>query len=151
MKPHRKRVVRNEACFSSWLDAMLKALVRKEAAFGSVLYCGDPHGEFKHIVEAAKRMNASAVVLIGHQTSRQDLYLELEKVANPAWSILGDPGKRRELAVGNLRGADCNCGNRPQLPAIRLPLPAAVCPYGAKGCGASLTAEASSRQRWVRM
>lgn len=45
---------------------------------GPVLYCGDPHGRFHHIIEAAGSNKASAVVLLGDLEPKRPLHVELE-------------------------------------------------------------------------
>lgn len=49
----------------------------RQSHVGPVLYCGDPHGEFAHIVETAHRVQASAVVLLGDLTPLRALDEEL--------------------------------------------------------------------------
>jgi predicted phosphodiesterase len=44
---------------------------------GPILYCGDPHGQFRHIIEAAGHTKASAVVVLGDMEPRRPLHLEL--------------------------------------------------------------------------
>jgi predicted phosphodiesterase len=58
-----------------------------------ILYCGDPHGQFRHIVEAAVHTNASAVVLLGDMEPQQPLHAELEPLLTrdaPVWFIHGN-------------------------------------------------------------
>lgn len=49
---------------------------------GPVLYCGDPHGSFRHIIEAAGHTRASAVVLLGDLEPSRALHEELAPLAN---------------------------------------------------------------------
>lgn len=44
---------------------------------GPILYCGDAHGEFRHIIAAAVRTRACAVVLLGDMEPAQPLHEEL--------------------------------------------------------------------------
>jgi predicted phosphodiesterase len=44
---------------------------------GPALYCGDPHGKFRHIIEAAGDTRASAVVLLGDLEPSRALHEEL--------------------------------------------------------------------------
>lgn len=44
---------------------------------GPVLYCGDPHGQFRHIIEAAGHTKAGAVVLLGDMEPQRPLHIEL--------------------------------------------------------------------------
>jgi predicted phosphodiesterase len=60
---------------------------------GPILYCGDPHGQFRHIIEAAGHTKASAVVLLGDMEPRQPLHLELAPLLErkvPVWFIHGN-------------------------------------------------------------
>jgi predicted phosphodiesterase len=45
------------------------------------LFCGDPHGQFRQIVEAAGHTKASAVVLLGDMEPKRSLEIELEPLA----------------------------------------------------------------------
>ena len=55
-----------------------------------VLYCGDPHGEFRHIVRAATGLHASAVVLLGDLEPTRPLHEELKSIASKVWFIHGN-------------------------------------------------------------
>jgi predicted phosphodiesterase len=44
---------------------------------GPILYCGDPHGQFRHIIVAAGTTKASAVVLLGDLQPQEPLHLAL--------------------------------------------------------------------------
>lgn len=44
---------------------------------GPVLFCGDPHGKFRSIIDAAGHSKASAVVLLGDMEPRQPLHVEV--------------------------------------------------------------------------
>lgn len=60
---------------------------------GPVLYCGDPHSKFDHIVEAAAQTKASAVVLLGDLEPRRPLHEELAALIElgvPVWYIHGN-------------------------------------------------------------
>jgi predicted phosphodiesterase len=57
---------------------------------GPVLYCGDPHGSFAHINEAALRTNASAVVLLGDLEPIHPLHEELHPIRDRVWWIPGN-------------------------------------------------------------
>lgn len=54
---------------------------------GPILYCGDPHGRFRHIVDAAERTRASAVVLLGDMEPRRALHVELAPLVEQAVRI----------------------------------------------------------------
>lgn len=55
-----------------------------------VLYCGDPHGQFRHILRAAAELNPSAVVLLGDLEPQRPLHEELEAIAFKTWFIHGN-------------------------------------------------------------
>jgi predicted phosphodiesterase len=57
---------------------------------GPVLYCGDPHGSFDHINEAALLTNASAVVLLGDLEPTRPLHEELDPIRDRVWWIPGN-------------------------------------------------------------
>lgn len=57
---------------------------------GPVLYCGDPHGEFRHIIKAAGELRASAVVLLGDLEPQRPMHEELAAVAGRVWYIHGN-------------------------------------------------------------
>ena len=55
-----------------------------------VLYCGDPHGEFRHIVRAAEEFKALAVVLVGDLEALRPLHEEVKPIASKVWFIHGN-------------------------------------------------------------
>lgn len=57
---------------------------------GPVLYCGDPHGQFRHIIKAATELHACAVVLLGDMEPARPLHLELEPILDKVWFIHGN-------------------------------------------------------------
>lgn len=57
---------------------------------GPVLYCGDPHGSFHHIIEAAALTGASAVVLLGDLEPMRPLHEELRPILDLVWWIPGN-------------------------------------------------------------
>lgn len=62
-------------------------------SMGPILYCGDPHGQFRHIIEAAGRTSASAVVLLGDLEPQEPLHLALAplvETAVPVYFIHGN-------------------------------------------------------------
>ncbi len=54
------------------------------------LFCGDPHGQFAHILDAAKHFPASPVVLLGDLELERSMDEELEEVASRVWFIPGN-------------------------------------------------------------
>jgi predicted phosphodiesterase len=59
-------------------------------AHGPVLYCGDPHGAFQHILEAAEVLEPSAVVLVGDMEPSKLMGEELAPIASKVWWIPGN-------------------------------------------------------------
>jgi len=60
---------------------------------GPVLFCGDPHGAFRHIIEKAGHTKASAVILLGDMEPERPLHLELAPLLErkvPIWFIHGN-------------------------------------------------------------
>ena len=56
----------------------------------TVLFCGDPHGRFEHIVRTAQQFPSTPVVLLGDMEPQRDLLLELKSVADRLWWIHGN-------------------------------------------------------------
>jgi predicted phosphodiesterase len=59
---------------------------------GPVLYCGDPHGAFRHIIEAAAQTRASAVVLLGDLEPGRALHEELAPLMELGTALYFIPG-----------------------------------------------------------
>ena len=59
---------------------------------GPILYCGDPHGQFRHINDVALQRQASAVILLGDMEPLRALHLELAPLRHkiPVWFIHGN-------------------------------------------------------------
>lgn len=57
---------------------------------GPVLYCGDPHGQFRHIIKSATELHASAVFLLGDMEPLRPLHIELESILERVWYIHGN-------------------------------------------------------------
>lgn len=55
-----------------------------------VLYCGDPHGEFRRILSATRELNPMAVVLLGDLEPQRPLHEELKAIASKLWFIHGN-------------------------------------------------------------
>lgn len=64
--------------------------MNSESRCGPVLFCGDPHGRFRHIVQAAQEADASAVILLGDLQARRPLNEELAPIADMVWFIHGN-------------------------------------------------------------
>lgn len=59
----------------------------------TVLYCGDPHGQFDQIVDAWNRTTAAAVILLGDMEPQRALDLELAALVGrgvPVWYVHGN-------------------------------------------------------------
>lgn len=63
-----------------------------------MLFCGDPHGRFDHIVRAALEHNASAVILLGDMEAERPLHEELEAIKERVWLIHGNHDTDTEAA-----------------------------------------------------
>lgn len=57
---------------------------------GPILYCGDAHGEFRHIIDAATQLHASAVILLGDMEPWRPLHEELEPIVDRVWFVHGN-------------------------------------------------------------
>jgi predicted phosphodiesterase len=57
----------------------------------TTLYCGDPHGKFRHILDAVDRTNAAAVVLLGDMEPSRPLEEEMAPLAARGvhWYFIG--------------------------------------------------------------
>ena len=56
----------------------------------TVLYCGDPHGQFTHILKAAAELHATAVILLGDMEPARPLHEELDCLLDRVWFIHGN-------------------------------------------------------------
>ncbi len=78
-------------------------------SFGPVLYCGDPHGKFAHIVEAATHAGASAVVLLGDMEPARPMHVELAELVEtgtPLYWIPGNHDADSDELWGRVWGSD---------------------------------------------
>ena len=81
----------------------------KMKAYGPVLYCGDPHGKFAHIVEAAAHAGASAVVLLGDMAPARPMHVELAELVErgpPLYWIPGNHDADSDELWGRVWGSD---------------------------------------------
>lgn len=84
----------------------------------AVLYCGDPHGRFRHIIEAADRTRATAVVLLGDLEPQRPLHVELAPLVEqgmPVWYIHGNHDADSDelwMRVWGSELAECNVHGR---------------------------------------
>jgi len=57
-----------------------------------ILFCGDPHGQFGHIIEAAQEHRPTAVILLGDVQAQRPLEIELASILSRTeiWFIHGN-------------------------------------------------------------
>lgn len=55
-----------------------------------LLFCGDPHGQFEHILRAAQHFKPLAVILLGDLQPRRPLHEELALLLDLVWFIHGN-------------------------------------------------------------
>ena len=67
-----------------------------------ILFCGDPHGRFEHIIEAATTWQASAVVLLGDMEAPAPLSQVLAPIKEITWLIHGNHDTDSELSFAHL-------------------------------------------------
>lgn len=85
---------------------------------GPVLYCGDPHGRFRHIIKAACDCRASAVVLLGDLEPARPLHEELAPLVErglPVHFIHGNHDADSDVQAERVWGsklAGCNVHGR---------------------------------------
>jgi predicted phosphodiesterase len=69
---------------------------------GPLLFCGDPHGQWQHIIDAALQINARAVILLGDLEPAQALHLELAPIEDRVWFIHGNHDTDRPNIFNNV-------------------------------------------------
>jgi hypothetical protein len=91
---------------------------------GPLLFCGDPHGQWQHIIDAALQTDARAVILLGDLEPARPLHIELAAIRERVWYIHGNHDTdhadnfahvwHSELADRNLHGrvVTLPCGTR---------------------------------------
>lgn len=57
---------------------------------GPVLYCGDPHGNFAHVLKVASHLRPSAVILLGDMEAQAPVHEMLAPIADITWWIPGN-------------------------------------------------------------
>jgi metallophosphoesterase superfamily enzyme len=57
-----------------------------------MLFCGDPHGQFAHIIEAVQEHCPAAVILLGDMQAQRPLEVELTSILDKTeiWFIHGN-------------------------------------------------------------
>lgn len=68
------------------------------------LFCGDPHGQFRHILKVASELQASAVILLGDMELARPLHEELASIADRLWFIHGNHDTDHERNWNHLWG-----------------------------------------------
>lgn len=72
----------------------------------SILFCGDTHGEHRHILDAVRRFDPMAVVLLGDLEPAQPLHIELASIAEEKlWFIHGNHDTDSEADHDHLFGS----------------------------------------------
>jgi predicted phosphodiesterase len=91
---------------------------------GPILFCGDPHGQWQHIIDAALQTAARAVILLGDLEPARPLHIELAAIRERVWYIHGNHDTdhegnfahvwHSELADRNIHGrvVTLPCGTR---------------------------------------
>ena len=69
-----------------------------------ILFCGDPHGEFGHIVQTVQEHRPAAVILLGDLQARRPLEVELAPILSSTqiWFIHGNHDTESESGHDNL-------------------------------------------------
>lgn len=83
----------------------------------TILFCGDTHGEFAHVVSTVKALRPEAIVFLGDLEPRRPLDVELEDILGltGVWFIYGNHDTDADEYVDNLWGsalADRNLDGR---------------------------------------
>jgi Icc-related predicted phosphoesterase len=83
------------------------------AKMTTIFICGDPHGEFDHILDAAVAENPAAVILLGDLDLRSSLDVVFARINEhvPIWWIPGNHDTDDELAYDSLFGSDLAARN----------------------------------------
>lgn len=68
-----------------WLTAPIPSMHT-----GPLLFCGDPHGQWQHIIDAAQHTQARAVILLGDLEPARPLHIELAAIWERVWYIHGN-------------------------------------------------------------
>ena len=56
----------------------------------TTIYCGDPHGQFDHILECVEMLQPRAIVLLGDMEPKRPLHEEMGEWADRTWFIPGN-------------------------------------------------------------
>jgi len=96
-----------------------------------ILFCGDPHGRFDHILEAADKHQVSAVVLLGDLEAPAPLSQVLAPIKEITWLIHGNHDTDSDLSFAHLW--DDELGQRRSLHGQVVELPGGVRVAGVGG------------------
>lgn len=80
-----------------------------------ILFCGDPHGEFRHIIRAVSERKPVACILLGDLHPPRPLHVELDAIADVVWFIHGNHDTDSETDAAHVFGtsmADRNLHGR---------------------------------------
>jgi predicted phosphodiesterase len=69
---------------------------------GPILFCGDPHGQWQHIIDAALQSDARAVILLGDLEPARPLHIELAAIRERVWYIHGNHDTDHEGNFANV-------------------------------------------------
>ena len=72
-----------------------------------ILFCGDPHGHFGHIIEAVQEHRPAAIILLGDLQAQRPLEIELATILQKTevWFIHGNHDTDSEADHDNLFGS----------------------------------------------
>ena len=83
-------------------------IVRKDLPPNGILFCGDTHGNFEHIIEAVNAHAPAAIVLLGDVQAQKPLEQELAEILDKIeiWFIHGNHDTDTDTDYQNLWGSD---------------------------------------------
>ena len=72
-----------------------------------ILFCGDPHGQFGHVIEAVQAYRPAAVILLGDMQAQRPLEVELAPILDltDVWFIHGNHDTDSDADHDNLFGS----------------------------------------------
>ena len=78
-----------------------------DLSFRKIFFCGDIHGNFRHIIEAAAEHKPAAIVLLGDIQEQRPLEQELDAILNEVevWFIHGNHDTDSDTDYDNLFGS----------------------------------------------
>lgn len=82
----------------------------RDGYMAKIFFCGDPHGRFNHIIRAVEAYRPEAIVLLGDQTAKHPLDIELAPILEKTkiYWIPGNHDSDNELVYDNLFGSALN-------------------------------------------